>query len=124
MNGFNAFMPIRWTKEAGTLAALPPIVSAPESALGSHPCVALSSAQVNSILTKTALFLSGRFLLEATNRISGRFLLEATGTRARVKQSGIRRKDNATPTRPASVLTDHLSAFSTSLRMLASVPGP
>ena len=89
MNGFNAFMPIRWTKEAGTLAALPPIVSAPESALGSHPCVALSSAQVNSILTKTALFLSGRFLLEATNRISGRFLLEATLCMARAARAAL-----------------------------------
>ena len=37
-------------KEAGRGKPLPPLVSAPESALGSHSCVALSSAQVNSRL--------------------------------------------------------------------------
>lgn len=43
MNGFTTFMPIRCTQKTGTPLALPHIVSAPESALGSHPCVALSS---------------------------------------------------------------------------------
>ena len=79
MNGFIAFMLIRCTQKTGTPTALPHIVSAPESALGSHPCVALSSAQVNSILHQVETLPKGRFLLEATNPISGRFLLEATG---------------------------------------------
>ena len=80
MNGFNALIPIRWAKEAGTNASLPPIVSVPESALGSHPCVALSSAQANIILPQIAPAVSGGFLREATNHISGRFLVEATGS--------------------------------------------
>ena len=79
MNGFIAFMPIRCTQKAGTPTAPPHIVSAPESALGSHPCVALSSAQVNSILPQVGPLPKGRFLHEATNPISGRFLFEATG---------------------------------------------
>ena len=79
MNGFIAFMLIRCTQKTGTPTALPHIVSAPESALGSHPCVALSSAQVNSILHQVETLPKGRFLREATNPISGRFLLEATG---------------------------------------------
>jgi len=37
-------------KEAGRGTPLPPLVSAPESALGSHSCVALSSAQANSTI--------------------------------------------------------------------------
>ena len=37
-------------KEAGRGKPPPPLVSAPESALGSHSCVALSSAQANSRL--------------------------------------------------------------------------
>jgi hypothetical protein len=40
-------------KWAGDRFAAPqPLVLAPESALGSHPCVALSSAQVNLIITR------------------------------------------------------------------------
>ena len=66
MNGFIAFMLIRCTQKTGTPTALPHIVSAPESALGSHPCVALSSAQVNSILHQVETLPKGRFLLEAT----------------------------------------------------------
>ena len=68
-------------KRTGTNTSSPSIVLAPESALGSHPCVALSSAQVNSILPQVGPLPKGRFLHEATNPISGRFLFEATGPR-------------------------------------------
>jgi hypothetical protein len=77
MNGFTAFMPIRCIQKTGTPSALPHIVSAPESALGSHPCVALSSAQVNASLPQVVRAIKGSFLHEATNHISGRFFLEA-----------------------------------------------
>ena len=78
MNGFIAFMLIRCTQKAGTPTALPHIVSAPESALGSHPCVALSSAQVNSILHQVETLPKGRFLLEATGFSC--FTISAAGT--------------------------------------------
>lgn len=80
MNGFIAFMPIRCTQKAGTPTALPHIVSAPESALGSHPCVALSSAQVNSILPQVGPVPKGRFLHEATNLFRVDFYLRQRGT--------------------------------------------
>ena len=39
-------------EKAGPAPPLPPLVLAPESALGSHPCVALSSAQAAISLHK------------------------------------------------------------------------
>ncbi len=49
--GFIAFAP-EWLRSGAASAA--PAVPAPESALESHPCVALSSAQVTEILNPTA----------------------------------------------------------------------
>ena len=73
-------------KEAGRGKPLPPLVSAPESALGSHSCVALSSAQANARIQQStrpsgqnSAKLSSRFLRDATILISSRFLLDATG---------------------------------------------
>ena len=37
-------------KRAGTQLTFPPRILAPETALGSHPCVALSSAQAKNIV--------------------------------------------------------------------------
>jgi hypothetical protein len=43
----------RGRKRAGPNASALPLILVPESALGSHPCVALSSAQANDIITRT-----------------------------------------------------------------------
>ena len=54
-NGFNAFLPsqggINYFGAEGELPR-PQLGPAPESALESHPCVALSSAQVSSSVSK------------------------------------------------------------------------
>ena len=44
-----------YIKRTGKSISSPSIVMAPESALGSHPCVALSSAQANVILAAQML---------------------------------------------------------------------
>lgn len=42
----------RWAKGTGASMSPPPLILAPESALGSRPRVALSSAQASVIITR------------------------------------------------------------------------
>jgi len=42
----------RWAEWTGANTSPPPLILAPESALGSRPRVALSSAQANTIITR------------------------------------------------------------------------
>jgi hypothetical protein len=59
-------------KKAGTQLMFPPCILAPESALGSHSCVALSSAQATKRLPKMAA--SFRVLFSMRQRITFRVL--------------------------------------------------
>jgi hypothetical protein len=74
-------------KKAGTQLTFPLRILAPETALGSHPCVALSSAQAEYILSHFKETLRVLFLHEETNLFRVLFYL-----RQRVRRFGKRPK--------------------------------